>query len=241
MNNIVFSDIFFAHQSNVIFEQFNFSIPQYRFSCLLGASGIGKTTLLRLIAGLEKPQTGRITPNLHGKIAWMGQQDLLLPWCSVFDNIILGKKLRNEKIDVGNVRDHVQQLLVRVGLKNSLDKKPSELSTGMRQRVALARTLFEEKEIVLMDEPFSSVDVVTRTELQQLMAELLHGKTVLMVTHDPMDALCLSDFIFVLSGQPVTVSDVIEPAGSAPRKMNQHDIWQLHDFLLEKIRHVESN
>ncbi len=241
MNQIVFSDVSFSYQSNIIFEKFNLAIPLNQFSAVLGASGIGKTTLLRLLANLEKANSGTIVPNLSGKIAWMGQRDLLLPWSSVFENIILGKKLRRETINQNDLKEQVELLLKKVGLKNCLEKKPHELSIGMRQRVALARTLFEDKQIILMDEPFASVDVVIKSELQQLIAELLRNKTVVMVTHDPQDALCLADFIYVLSQQPIHVIEVIEPKGMTPRKMDQNDIWQLHQFLFEKIQRVKSN
>lgn len=238
MSDIIFSDICFAHHSTIIFEKFNFVIPANQVTALLGASGIGKTTLLRLIAGLEQPSSGTIMPNIVGRVAWMGQRDLLLPWFSVFQNIILGKKLRSEKFDKAQIKEQVEILLEKVGLKKCLNQYPHELSIGMRQRVAIARTLFEDKDIILMDEPFAAVDVVLRRELQELVVELLRNKTVIMVTHDPQDALCLANLIYVLSGRPITLSEKIEPVGSTPRKMNHTEFWKLHDVLFEKIKRV---
>ncbi len=129
---------------------------------------------------------------LDGRIALMAQQDLLLPWLSVRDNVLLGHRLRGaSRAELRRLREPAAALLARVGLERDADRLPGTLSGGMRQRAALARTLMEDRPIVLMDEPFSALDVVTRHRLQDLAAELLVGRTVLLVTHNPLEALRL--------------------------------------------------
>lgn len=176
---------------------------------ILGASGCGKSTLLRLIAGLlpEHPSP------LAGQIAWMAQQDLLLPWLSLQDNILLGARLRGEVPDLARA----QALLERLGLADRASALPASLSGGMRQRAALARTLMEDRPLVLMDEPFSALDAITRAAMQDLASEMLVHRTVLLVTHDPAEACRLADRIFILSGQPACLQQVAELSSPAPR------------------------
>ncbi|KJB95194.1 ABC transporter [Skermanella aerolata KACC 11604] len=204
-----------------MFDGLDFSLQGGRWTCLLGPSGVGKTTLLRLIAGLAAPEpptevTAEDGGPLAGRVAYMAQQDLLLPWLSTLDNVLVGSRLRGEKISpalTGRARD----LLDKVGLGDRLRAKPAELSGGMRQRVALARTLMEDRPIVLMDEPFSALDAITRLRLQEEAARLLTGRTVLLVTHDPLEALRLGHDIHVMAGQPAVIGPAISPSGPPPR------------------------
>lgn len=140
--------------SRVIFDKLSFDIPAGQWISLLGASGAGKTSLLRIIAGLAAPTHGQVQASdgrpLAPRLAWMGQKDLLYPWLSVRDNVALGARLRGERVD----RQRVARLLEQVGLSHCADDRPASLSGGMRQRAALARTLYEDRPIVLMDEPF---------------------------------------------------------------------------------------
>lgn len=177
--------------------------PAAKWTCLLGRSGVGKSTVLRLILALE---TGgsfdghfAATDNkpLTDRISYMAQSDLLLPWLSVLDNVCIGARLRGDIPDL----NQANELLERVGLSENAHQKPSTLSGGMRQRAALARTLFEDRPIVLLDEPFSALDAGTRADMQELAAEVLDGRTVLLVTHDPAEAARLADQIIVMSKQ----------------------------------------
>lgn len=200
-----------------VFQAMDFSIPAGKFVGLLGQSGIGKTSLLKIIAGLLKPDKGKISGSdgnsLNGRIAYMAQQDLLFPWLDVIDNVCLGAKLRHEKKDY----DKANELLEKVGLGSVQKQLPQTLSGGMRQRVAIARTLYEDKPVVLMDEPFSALDAVTRANIQELAVDLLKGKTVLLVTHDPSEAARLCHQILVLRNQPAEFMPPIIVGGNPPR------------------------
>ena len=191
-----------------LFENFSLTIANGRVTALLGRSGVGKSTLLRTIAGLARPAAGRVLRS--GAVAWMAQDDLLLPWASALDNVVLGARLRGEALDYARART----LLAEVGLSAQADSLPHTLSGGERQRVALARTLMEDRAIVLMDEPFASLDALTREEVQALAMKLLDGRTVVLVTHDPLEAANLADEIVVLAGRPARVAARIE-TGSA--------------------------
>jgi len=204
-----------------VFDGLDFSLHGGRWTCLLGPSGVGKTTLLRLIAGLADPEpptevTAGDGRPLAGRVAYMAQEDLLLPWLGALDDVLVGSRLRGEKIGPALI-DRARELLDRVGLGDRLRARPAELSGGMRQRVALARTLMEDRPIVLMDEPFSALDAITRLRLQDEAARLLAGRTVLLVTHDPLEALRLGHGIHVMSGQPAGIGPAIIPSGPPPR------------------------
>jgi putative hydroxymethylpyrimidine transport system ATP-binding protein len=209
-----------AYQGTPLFERVRFRLEGGSWTCLLGPSGVGKTTLLRLAAGLA---AGALVvaddgAGLEGRTALMAQQDLLLPWLSVRDNVLLGHRLRGaSRAELRRLREPAAILLARVGLERDADRLPGTLSGGMRQRAALARTLMEDRPIVLMDEPFSSLDVVTRHRLQDLAAELLLGRTVLLVTHSPLEALRLGHRIYVLSGRPAVPRGPLLPRGAPPR------------------------
>lgn len=203
-----------------LFERLRFRLDAERWTCLLGPSGVGKSTLLRVVAGL---QAGGLVvaddgADLRGRIAWMAQQDLLLPWLDVLDNVLVGHRLRDVgRHELRRLREPAMALLAQVGLGDRADSLPAALSGGMRQRVALARTLMEDRPVVLMDEPFSAVDAITRHRLQDLAAGLLSGRTVLLVTHSPLEALRLGHKVVVMSGRPTTLSLPIVPRGAPPR------------------------
>ena len=206
-----------------------------RVTALLGPSGSGKSTLLRLAAGLLAAP-GAVTAEdglpLAGRIAWMAQQDLLVPWRDALGNVLLGQHLRGEKPDA----DRAHALLAAVGLAPvDAAKMPTALSGGMRQRVALARTLMEDRPVVLMDEPFSAVDAPTRHRLQDLAARLLAGRTVLLVTHDPLEALRLSHRILVLQGSPAAPVEVAVPDGAPPRPARDGALLDAQAALLERL------
>lgn len=217
----------FRFESESLFSDLDFSVEPGVWTCLLGSSGSGKSTLLRLIAGLETGGVfdGNITDadsttvaseTVKQSVSFMAQSDLLLPWLTVRQNVALGHRLRDDGIDQARVDD----LIARVGLSNHAKKKPGQLSGGMRQRTALARTLMEDKPIVLLDEPFSALDSKTRSDMQALAFQVLKGKTVLLVTHDVTEAVLLGSQVFVLKNQSLE-SLQIDRADDADKPMRQ--------------------
>jgi putative hydroxymethylpyrimidine transport system ATP-binding protein len=217
---------------HTIFENLSFEIKGGEFVALLGSSGVGKSSLLKIIGGLAKATAGSVIGSdglpIKDRIAYMGQQDLLLPWLNVFENVTLGARLRREKVD----RDWAEHLLERVGLSTRHKTLPMALSGGMRQRAAIARTLYERRPIVLMDEPFSALDAITRAMVQDLAAELLEGRTVLLITHDPMEACRLGHHLMVLSGHPARLGIPITVAGKPPRSPDDPDLQKSQGELL---------
>jgi len=209
-----------------ILENVNMTIPTAQWTCILGQSGCGKTSLLRYLAGLldEKVNwSGELTVEpshlaLKHQIAYMAQQDLLMPWLSVLDNVMLSAKFGNTTSPIQ--KQQALALLEKVGLADSANHLPQQLSGGMRQRVALARTLMQNKSVVLMDEPFSALDAVTRYRLQDLAYELLKDKTVMLITHDPQEAIRLADQIYILQGKPSTATPLSTPDTLPPRKFD---------------------
>ncbi len=221
-----------------IFDQLSLEIDGGTCTCILGPSGCGKSTLLKIISGnrsIDYQGTVQIAPGPAGAnpTAWMSQNDLLLPWMGVKENVLLGAKLRFELSSA--LEKKAAQLLEEAGLGDYGDSLPSALSGGMRQRVALLRTLMEDRPVLLMDEPFSSLDALTRIKLQQLAAKLTRGKTVLLVTHDPMEALRLGDKIVVLSGSPAEVTAVFEPGGTLPREPGESIVREHYPLLLKTL------
>lgn len=236
--SITLEQVSFAYPDRQIFRSLNFSIKGGQWTCLIGPSGCGKSTLLRLISGiLQEGFTGSIhfsdSSNHKGQTAWMSQKDLLLPWLSVVDNVCLGARLRGEMTDKKRLK--AMSLLVDAGLGDYSDVLPSSLSGGMRQRVALLRTLMEERSVILMDEPFSALDALTRLKLQDLAARLVEGATVLMVTHDPLEALRLGHRIYVMTDRPAKLSDVLIPPGLPPRNPGDSAIISMQATLLERL------
>ena len=235
-----------SYEGSVLFNDLGLELPAGRVSVLLGPSGVGKSSLLRLLAGLEAVEgggsvefvasDGLVSDPVAAAPAYMAQQDLLLPWLDALGNVTLGQRLRRDPLD----RARARALLARVGLGNYAHARPAALSGGMRQRVALARTLMEERTTVLMDEPFSALDAVTRLRLQELATELLRGRTIVLVTHDPMEALRLGERIFIMSGRPAQLTEVPPPTGGTPRDPANVEFLVHHAELLSRLGAAEA-
>jgi ABC-type nitrate/sulfonate/bicarbonate transport system ATPase subunit len=201
-------------------ERLDLELPAHGVLGLVGPSGCGKSTLLELIAGLQEPSRGEVevagatsAPERLAHCAFMPQRDLLLPWLSAIDNAALA--LRNRGVRRGDARNRAARLFQRFGLTGFERARPSELSGGMRQRVAFLRTLIAGKPVLALDEPFASLDAITRAEMQQWLAGALDPRTAVLVSHDVEEALYLCDSVVVLSARPARM--ITRLSAPAPR------------------------
>ena len=183
-----------------------FDINEGEYISIIGPSGCGKSTLLSIIAGLESKSSGKIY--INGKIGYMLQKDNLLEWRTIYRNVLLGLEIQKE--DTLENRKYVEELLKKYGLYEFKDKYPTQLSGGMRQRVALIRTLAIRPKILLLDEAFSALDYQTRLMVTEDIFKILKAEniTALMVTHDISEAISMSDRVIVLSERPATVKTI---------------------------------
>ncbi|MEN9916656.1 MAG: hypothetical protein RLY40_588 [Pseudomonadota bacterium] len=226
------------YQDKVVFDQLNFHLAASQTTCLLGASGIGKTRFLQLIAGLNTPSDHVTTcdkKGLAGRLTYMPQTHSLLPWLTTLDNVVLGYRLRRENKPYVQARE----LLHKLGLGDVINNYPAQLSGGMQQRAALARVLLEKRPIVLMDEPFSALDSLTRYSLQELTAYALKDHTVLLVTHDPLEALRLGHHIAIMSGEPANIKYInCKFNDPPPRSLDNTELLQWQAKLLHHLQVV---
>ncbi len=239
-----------------VLENVNLTIQEGEFVCLIGHSGCGKSTLLSLVSGFQQPTAGSVT--LKGKpILKPGpdrmvvfQNYALLPWRTVFENVYLAVKTvwphKPEAQKRAIVRDH----LAMVGLTEAADKRPDQISGGMRQRVSIARALAIRPEVLILDEPFGALDAITKEELQEELLKIWndHRCTVLMITHDIDEALFLADrLVMMTNGPAATIGEVMEIPFERPRDRDQimedPQYYQLRnhalDFLYNRFAHDE--
>ncbi|MBS0350203.1 MAG: ABC transporter ATP-binding protein [Proteobacteria bacterium] len=241
--DIVIQNLTLRYQNKLLFDQFNMVLPEGKWTVLLGASGIGKSTLLKSIAGLPTGVENKMTSKnifasdgdpITGRISYMAQQDLLMPWLTVLENCLLGYRMRGQAIGLEQL-NQATDLLRQAGLKGLETSKIQILSGGMRQRVSLIRTLLDQKPFVLMDEPFSALDSITRLNIQDLAVKWLRAKTVLMVTHDPLEALRISDRIYILLGQPAQLLEYRMPESALPRQLADTQLLKAQAELLNLL------
>jgi len=211
------------------------------FVCLLGPSGCGKTTLLNILSGLDEDYEGRIdfraqagAMDVKPTISYMFQEPRLLPWLTVADN--LGFVLDNARHD----RQHIQQWLTLVGLADYADRYPMQLSLGMQQRVAVARALILEPQLLLLDEPFSSLDELTAMRMRRELLKLWQKQfcTVLFVTHNPLEAVYLADRVLIMSARPghILAEVKVNTFLPRPRDPESHRVWELSRQLLHHFQ-----
>lgn len=231
----------------VALEGVGLTLAPGEFVSLVGPSGCGKTTLLSIIAGLIIPTEGRVsvggTPVIgpSPKVGYMLQHDYLYPWRKIIDNCLLGLELHGPVMDAH--KESARRLLADMGLAEVADRYPQELSGGMRQRVALVRTLMREPEILLLDEPFSALDYQTKLTLEGLIADTLHsrGHSALLVTHDITEAIAMSDRIVVLDRAPGRVRKIfaMPEAIRAASPMRAREQPGFHELFHEIWRELE--
>jgi len=217
---------------------FSFSVAANGFTVLLGPSGCGKSTLFDLLTGVVVPDRGTILWKgeelAHiGKVAaYMQQKDLLLPWFSLMDNALLPVKAVNG--DVKSAQGRVIDLFQRLGLAGFEHHMPHEVSGGMGQRCALVRTLMFGRDLVLLDEPLSALDAITRQTLQSLLILLQteFNKTLVMITHDIEEALLLADEVLLLTARPMVIKERFLLSSPKPRRFSDPDLMALKAHIL---------
>jgi len=228
----------------VVFDDLWFSMPRGEFVCVIGHSGCGKTSLLNILAGLDHPNDGVVIadnkeiigPSLDRAVIF--QSHALLPWRSVLGNVSYAVSSRWPDWSRAKVRSHAERFIKLVGLSGSESKKPSELSGGMKQRVGIARALSIEPKILLMDEPFSALDALTRGTLQDEVRRicLQSGQTVFMITHDVDEAIFLADKIVLMTNGPqAMIAEIVQNA--LPRNRQRLDIHK-HPFFYPLRNHL---
>ena len=228
----------------------NFQVEDTEFVSIIGASGCGKSTIFRLINGLEKLQQGRIlvddrpVQELKNYSAFMPQKDLLFPWRTIEKNICLPMELA--KVPKVEQEKRCKEVLEQVGLSEYAKKYPKDPSGGMKQRVAFARTLLSGADMLLLEEPFSALDYLTRVDMQEwLLHQWEHyHKTILFITHDVEEAIFLSKTIFIIQDRPFSQMERVEVPLSYPRNredLKRPDIVELKETLIEKLRRSVMN
>jgi ABC-type nitrate/sulfonate/bicarbonate transport system ATPase subunit len=202
-----------------VLDGIDLALRQQRCAAIIGPSGSGKSTLLNLVAGLEEPDSGAIlldgTPQRLGRVGFMPQRDLLHPWRTALDNATVGLEIHG--VGRREARRQAQALFGRFGLNGFEDARPWQLSGGMRQRVALARTVLAGGQLLLLDEPFGALDALTRVRMQDFLLETWSDldRAAILVTHDVEEALLLADEVYVFSPRPASV--VLRVAVPFPR------------------------
>ena len=212
-----------------VLKSINLDIHKGEFVAIVGPSGCGKTTLLNLISGYEKPTYGKVVQS--GELRMVYQQDGLFPWLTVTENIGLGLRHINNKLEKSTQIDEAIDL---IGLQNFENHYPHQLSGGMRQRVELARALTGESDILLMDEPFSALDYLTRLKMRNELVRLLNERprTVVLVTHDIEEAAQLADRIIPLTTRPATILNEKRISLEKPRALTHPVVTEaIHDLL----------
>jgi nitrate/nitrite transport system ATP-binding protein len=220
-----------------VFDDVWFDVPEGEFVCMIGHSGCGKSTILNILAGLDQPSDGHIIvggkhisgPSLDRAVIFQGHA--LMPWMSALANIELAVSSRHRDWSQSQVRAHAEKYLELVHLTPAMHKKPAQLSGGMRQRVGIARALAIEPKVLLMDEPFSALDALTRGSLQDEVLSI-HGRTrqtTFMITHDIDEAMLLADKILLMTNGPkARIAEIVE--NTLPRERNRTNMHKLANY-----------
>nr|WP_132582432.1 ABC transporter ATP-binding protein [Paralcaligenes ureilyticus] len=227
MQNITCRFISPDGKATIALQDFSMSVERGEFCAIVGPTGCGKSTTLSLITGLLKPTTGRVNvmgqpvDGIDPRIGFVFQNDAIFPWRTVIDNVAAGPMFRGQRS--AQAKELAQEWLRRVGLEKFGQHYPHQLSGGMRKRVSLAQTFINSPEILLMDEPFSALDMQTRTVMQDELLQLwaASGGSVVFVTHDLEEAIALADKVIVLTARPATIKHVYDIDLPRPRVMSE--------------------
>jgi NitT/TauT family transport system ATP-binding protein len=240
-----------SYGDNQVLDNLNFNVRTGEFMCIVGPSGAGKTTLLQCLSGLIETSSGSVSlrgemitePPAEMALVFQDYSRSLMPWMSILDNVML--PLRSAVKDKAKRRDQAMEALAEVGLKDHVHKYPWQLSGGMQQRAAIARALAYSPAIVLMDEPFASVDAQTRADLEDLTLRVKNhlGITIALVTHDIDEAVYLADRVLVLGKKPTQVVDMIEthlgPDRDQIATKSTREFADIRARVYQEIRHGE--
>ncbi len=242
-----FRDVTFKYPEDNyrIIKDLSFSLENGEFISIIGTSGSGKSTILRLINGLEKFESGEILingtsiKNIKNYSAYMPQKDLLFPWRTIGENLSLPMEL--QKINRRDREKKAIEILEEIGLSEYKDKFPKDLSGGMRQRISFARTILTGSDLLLLDEPFSALDSLTKISMQEWLLEEWErlNKTIVFITHDVEEAIFLSKSIFVVNDKPITQLEKIEIPLEYPRNrsmLQRTEIVNLKESLISRLR-----
>lgn len=216
-------------------KEVNFSLSEGLFNVLIGPSGCGKSTILRILAGMIKPTSGEVIWQRPLTLSFVFQNFALFPFMNVFENIEFGLKMKN--IKKGERNEVVGKLIDEMGLQGFEERHPKELSGGMKQRVGLARALSLEPDLLLMDEPFSSLDEMTADNLREIVAKIHVERklTILMVTHLVSEAVKLSDKIYLMSQRPGHILEEVNNKLPKPRQERSPSFYALEDKLKSSL------
>ncbi len=229
-----------------ILDELSFKVEPGAFHCIVGVSGCGKSTIFRLTNGLLEPKTGSIAVNGQSvaeqkrTCGYMPQKDMLFPWRTVGENLALPMEIRGE-LSKKEQRERIDAVLADVGLEGCRDKRPDELSGGMRQRAAFARTMLTGCDLLLLDEPFSALDFLTRIAMQEWLLDQWkrHRKTILFITHDVEEALFLSTSVFVVESTPIrTLREIPVPLDTTRTRadLDRPELIDLREALIDTLR-----
>jgi NitT/TauT family transport system ATP-binding protein len=227
-----------------VFKNLNLTLPQGHFTVLVGPSGCGKSTLFDCLTGIVPADQGRMiwqgkaVDNLGGLAAYMQQKDMLLPWLTLEQNSLLPVQAKpRAQRATKQAKRTLARIFEKIGLTGFGNHYPYQVSGGMRQRCALARTLMFDRDLVLLDEPLSALDAITRRELQTLLLMLQKefGKTVLMITHDIEEALALADEIILLSSPPMTILERFHPKDTKPREFSRPEFMEAKTRIFSRL------
>ncbi|PEP93128.1 ABC transporter ATP-binding protein [Bacillus wiedmannii] len=240
-NILQFHNVSFHYDEKPIINELNASIQDKEFVSIIGPSGCGKSTLFRLITGLEEVSTGQIelTETKSHPVGYMPQKDMLLPWRTIIENA--GLPLECQGVQKKEAQIKAKELLHKFGLQGYETKYPKDLSGGMRQRVSFIRTLLTGGELLLLDEPFSALDALTKASLQEWLFEQWKEweKTILFITHDVEEALFLSNRILVVEQQPITtLTERVVPldCNRTRKDLYKPEVLALKDELLSMLQ-----